>query len=259
MTIIGIIIVAITAIIIFALLNRCSGGLGIERDNSLTLGNTSEVEFTGITNGDFNVNKADLTQKNNRDTFHEIFSDERGIEFGFDRRTGNLSSISGVEASLGREIPDIALLSVKEAEYMADDIASNLIDISLYDRVSHMGVSLTQRFNYTRIVNGFLTEEGGSVWICYSGVVLLVSFFDVGLFDEITVPPINETALDAAFEDEMRREFGHRGIINFEIDERMLIVRNNRLYMSYAFVYQTEDMYPEFYSELEFINIRIPN
>ena len=217
------------------------------------------VNPRGITQEDFNVDKATLERSDESDEFSDWFINENGIEFVFNRETGMLVRIFAPTDIILTQ-PDQAVLSMEEMEQLADEIISHFADLNVLTR-SHWHADyggLAHDFSFARIIDGFVTHEMGTVRILNSGDVLNAGFFNAGMFDNITLPPIDLAAIDREFAATIRQEIS-AGIVAYQIEDRALTIIDGRLYMTFGFVYRTEFSYEDEYSELQSTAVPIPN
>jgi len=254
--------ILITLFAIAFLLGACTqqeNGNGDEEYTTQENGEQTEIAI-GVTPEDFNVNREDLRPHNRGGDWEpefEEFVDERGVRFGFDRRTGELASISWLFDIINDQ-PEQAVLSIEEMELLADTTMSHLVDLNKYIRTHfHSADAQMYRhnFRYIRMINSYETTEYGRVWITYSGVVKFVDIINRGLFDDVVIPPIDEPALDAMLISAVHQQF--EDVIDIDIEYRILDLRDNQFIMRYEVVVTTERYYDTPF--LEFIEIPIPN
>jgi len=266
LVILAIITIIITILTILAL-NSCSEqNINIEnevqQENNVGGSDVSNISPTdGITIDDLMVDKSDLVPIDDDDSdeewFHDRFVNERGIEYWFNSETGELF---GILAPIPSHMPDNIALSIEEMVQIAERMASQFIDTSKYTLTHHTsGASRFYRFDFDRIINGYITEENVSITLYNSGDVIDVFLRNIDLFDRITVPSIDETEFDQKFEVAVRGWGDYYEGRRLRIEGRYLVVRDGQLYLNYAFVYKIGSYDGEnMYGELQGINIPIP-
>lgn len=126
----------------------------------------------------------------------EEYKDKDGTEYTFDKHTGKLIAFQKRGKSTFEAKQKYTVTEMKAA---ADAIASNFVDISLYEKQEYEEDSGTHIFSYMRVVQGFDSAEWGQVKFQNEGVVDFVVFHNVGLFDKVRVPLIEKSALDSRF------------------------------------------------------------
>jgi len=193
-----------------------------------------EIEFTGITKDDLNVNREDLISTGESRS-HYFYIDESETSFHFDRETGNLSSISQLAHVRFDNISEYLLLSLDEMKQLADEFISHFIDPSSRRRVfQHERLLRSYDFKYIREVNGYDTAESSMISISYCGKVRFIIIGSVGMFDDVELPPIDEAELDIRFEEMFKHE---NGDVDFTITNRVLSINSNLLIMTYHFTF----------------------
>jgi len=240
---------------IFSGSNNDDEGENMTPDNIIRYPDSDEEPALGITVDDFNVNREDLTPAE-EDLFNDWYIDERGFRFEFRRESGKLVNISAPLENFDYQPYQLAL-TVEQMQQIADDSISHFLDLDNYERENFIREELaSHRFTYFRTVNGYRTEDGGTVVIANSGDVRRIMFHDAGLFDNIYVPPIDEEEFDRKFEAAVLERDGYMHDATINISGRTLVVRNGNLYLNYAFAYRHGEY--EISSGLQGINIPIP-
>lgn len=215
----------------------------------------------GITDSDFIVNRADLQPvewERSWEPFHEQYVDDRGVRYFFERGTGRFAGISW-PAELLYERRNSVFISADELDLLADSTISYFIDVQHYEK-SYFGGTGSHTVRYTRVVNGFNTTQTATVSVHMSGVLGLATSFNTGLFDNVTVPTIDEADMDRRFEIALREQFGERAD-RFVIERRTLDIQNGQLIMIYEFGFKfwENELEEYFVSALEELVVEIPS
>jgi len=226
-------------------------------DNIIRYPDSDEEPALGITVDDFNVSREDLILEDG-EHFNYWYVDERGFRFEYRRESGRLVSIVAPrEIYKSENQPTQYKLSGEEMQKIADDLISHVLNLDDYERENFVREEfITSDFNFVRFVNGYRTEDSGTVAISRSGDVIRIMFHDAGLFDNIYVPPINEEDFDRKFEAAVLERDGYMHDATINISGRTLVVRDGNLYLNYAFAYRHGE--DEISSGLQGINIPIP-
>jgi hypothetical protein len=197
-----------------------------------------DIEITlpegGITEMDFYVNRNNLqpiTDGRISEVFKRFISDD-DVEYTFSQETGGLIGISRRGNISDR--PELPTISIEEMEKISDTAFSVFADPVKYIRThQYKEDARIHWFDYVMVINGYETTESGSVWVCNSGYVRLITSPIVGKFDNVRIPPIDESVLDEKFEEAVREQFGD---IRFSIHERILTLRDGRPVMLYSYI-----------------------
>jgi len=214
--------------------------------DSLSVGSTPVAAIHalgGLTENNKKPEKEELRFRETSDSPRgqlDYFADEDGTEYVFLNETGEFLSFIKIRSriAIGSEITE------REAQLIADATAVLFVDISKYDYRDCQpsggypdGTNFqvdSYDFSYSKTLSGYRTTEGIAVWTAIDGTVLFVSLFDVGKFDGLTEPKIDEKQLDAKFLTEVRKQFGNDAVVA-QIHSRILDYENSQFIMRYDF------------------------
>ena len=176
-----------------------------------------EIGELGVQLSDFYVDKAALQP---HPDLPDWYIDDSGKAYLFDRRT---DALCGITISYNSHATILNKLSSGGYGVYNNDellavvklIASNIIDI---EKMTISPIS-SSHFRFNRKISGFDTTEYGYVDIASSGDVIRFYFDNIGRFDDVIIPVINEQELDERFEAIARQQlYDTRGFIVDEIE-----------------------------------------
>ena len=163
------------------------------------------------------------------DSPNELYADADGVQYYFDKTTGAYRGFIVLPpdeaASAGTN------MTMPELETAANTAAAMFIRIVEYERTYFCQEDTgMHKFRYTRKIQGFSTEDAGNVWIDRNGYIFLVSFSNTDIFQNRSIPSLNEKALDDDFQQALGKD------VLCRIQERTLMVKEGRLVMCYEYV-----------------------
>ena len=170
----------------------------------------------------------------------DVCADEDGTEYRFAKETGEYRGFFKPNVKASK--PEI---SEKEAQAIGDATAAMFVDISRYDhRVILPQGGYSQGieggfqisgydFDCRKIMSGFQTTEGISVMMLKDGTVIAVTPFNIGKFDGLAEPEIDEKKIDANFLNEVQKQFGVDDVV--KIYDRVLECEDSQFFMRYDF------------------------
>jgi len=215
-------------------------------EDSLSAGSTSETAVQalgGLSEMNKKPEKEKLHFKETSESTRgklDCFADEDGTEYAFLNETGEFLSFVKIRSkiTLGSEITE------REAQNIADATAILFADISKYEyRVCQPrggypnGINFqidSYDFSYYKTLSGYKATEGIIVWTLSDGSVIFVHLSNIGKFDGLAEPKIDEKELDARFMNEVKKQHGDDAVVA-QIYSRILDYENSQFIMQYDF------------------------
>lgn len=163
------------------------------------------------------------------DSPNELYADADGVQYYFDKTTsayrGFIVLPPDEAASAGTN------MTMPELETAADMAAALFIRTADYERTYFCQEDTgMHKFRYTRKIQGFSTADAGNVWIDRNGYIFLVSFSHTDVFQNRSIPSLNQKTLDGEFQ----KMLGETVLCR--IQERTLTVKDGQLVMCYEYV-----------------------
>ena len=94
------------------------------------------------------------------------------------------------------------------------------------------------KYYYVRHISGYKTTDSGSVFIYPDGTVGLARFSNTDSFSKLAIPDINQESLDKKFAGDII--VNNDTEVSYEIVDRILTVRDGKLFMRYEYTYGTD-------------------
>jgi len=193
--------------------------------------------------------------------YTDTFIDDDGTEYMFRKGTGEYVGFIRSPDLFGEGL----MITEEEAQVIADGVAAAFADISKYSLREHKPDGgydgdgnlniYWYDFTYSRVIGGYRAKEGISVMLLYDGTVMSVIMENIGKFDGLEVPMIDEAELDRRFLEEARKQYG-----NIEVKEimtRILDYDGSRFVMDYFFRYTDLDITDHYTEWVEYILIPV--
>jgi len=170
----------------------------------------------------------------------DYFLDDDGTEYVFQSETGKYLGFLKImdKRTIGPEILE------HEAQIIADATAAMFVDISKYSyrecepRGGYPDGTIFQidsyDFSYSKTLSGYKTTEGIAVWTTSGGTVFFVHMGDIGKFDGLVEPKIDEKEMDAKFLNEVKKQHGDDAVVA-QIYSRILDYEDSQFVMRYDF------------------------
>ena len=163
------------------------------------------------------------------DSPNELYADADGVQYYFDKTTGAYRGF--VVLSPDETASAGTTMTKPELEAAADTAAAMFIRIAEYERTYFFQEDTgMHKFRYTRKIQGFSTADAGNVWIDRNGYIFLVSFSHTDVFQDQSIPSLNQKTLDDDFQQALGKD------VLCRIQERTLMVKDGRLVMCYEYV-----------------------
>lgn len=188
---------------------------------------------------DLNVKKENLTFIKTPDNdFGDWYEGNNKTKYIFEKETGNYTGF--IKAAEEYYDYNKVIESSDNYKQLANQAASKFIDVFQYT-VSYFYQEDTHvhKYYYYRYISGYKTSDTGNVYIYPDGTVGLARFFNTNKFSMISIPFINEDAIDKKFIKELYKK--NKNIHSYKIRERVLTIENDELYMKYEYIFYLDD------------------
>lgn len=193
-----------------------------------------EIPMENVPDKYWKADKASLKPKDatDPDSSNVEYEDENGTVYEFDKKSGEYRGFFAL-SQIDEDAGDPNAIPMEKLKKCADEIASHFIDVSKYERTYfYQEGTSTHKFQYYRPVGGLRSSDIGDVWLSTKGKVILASFIDTGIYDELHVPSVDVSSLDQKFYRSLSEQ-----ITCDKIWERTLVLKDNELYVAYDFNY----------------------
>ena len=220
--------------------------------------NSSKKESTTIifTNDELNqinsdiihANKSNLNrieEKDNDGDIIEIYADENGTEFIYEKNTDLLIGFNRSKDDIDNSFNNNQKTK-DECEIIIKLFLSQQIDFDKYSLIEQNFSDETNLyyFYYSQKVQGYRSSDFALVYIYPTGIIKSYAARNTGIFNDILIPVINEMELDNTFQHLISSQLIN-GKTFVEIQERVLMVKENKLYMLYGYVLKDKEDYLE--------------
>ncbi len=201
---------------------------GIEQTTPTTSASIIVVPMNNVPNKYYQVDKNKLKYIQ-KFSVNDMYEDEDGVLYVFDSVSGEYRGFSLDNVSPQAIKPDTTI-PVEAFVTTADEIASHFIDVKVFERTYSPPKERSHYYNfiYQKRIAGYLTDERGIVMLNEDGSIGTVYFYNLGMFDNVQIPAIDEKKLDETCYALLNKELRCT-----EIRSRTLTMKDEKLYMVY--------------------------
>ena len=181
--------------------------------------NTSELQYK-------ETKTDDLTEKKT-----DIYTDSQGNQYIYGADDGKIKGFyKGIDSSsISSEIKN-----EDELKTIAENFIENYIELNKYNFVSRTYADDTKvsTYNFNRLINGYNSADFAFVMLKDDGSIIGYAAPNIGIFDNIRVPEINENKAIQTLEEIMKLKYDYS---QYKIETKRLVVNSkNKCELSFS-------------------------